>query len=153
MNALDPRVRVVWGVRALLLAAVLGAGLAVVDRFVAAVATPLAAGVVVVTATAGLLHAHYRYRRWRYALEADALVLQRGVVTHVDSAVPYVRIQHVDTRRGPLDRVAGVTAVVVFTAGSRGADVTVPGLDPERARALQRRLRERAVESGAGDAV
>jgi membrane protein YdbS with pleckstrin-like domain len=75
------------------------------------------------------------------------------VVTHVDSAVPYVRIQHVDTRRGPLDRVAGVTAVVVFTAGSRGADVTVPGLDPERARALQRRLRERAVESGAGDAV
>jgi len=153
MDALDPRVRVVWAVRALLGAVVLGGALLVLDRF--AVSVPLwAVGAAVgLVAVLGLAHVVLRYRRWRYELQADALYLERGVVTEVETAVPFVRIQHVDTQRGPLERLAGVSSVVLYTAGSRGADVTVPGLAPTRAEDLRERLRELAAESEAGDGV
>jgi len=98
-------------------------------------------------------HALALYASWRYGLDDDALELERGVFTKVDTAVPYVRIQHVDTQRNPLDRLLGLSSVVVYTAGSRGADVTIPGLRPERARDLRNRLRDLAIESEPGDAV
>ena len=67
--------------------------------------------------------------------------------TEVRTIVPFVRVQHVDTQRGPIERAAGLSSVVVYTAGSRGADVTIPGLTPERAEALQEQLRRLAIES------
>lgn len=153
MNALHPRVRVRWILSGLIGAAVVGTVLTVVDRFVldafgllgavvAAVITPLVVG-----------HAVLRYRSWRYELQGDALELERGVLTRVETAVPYVRIQHVDTQRGPVDRLLGLSSVVVYTAGSRGADVTIPGLLPDDARTLRDRLRDLAVESEPEDAV
>ncbi|MDZ7730468.1 MAG: PH domain-containing protein [Natrialbaceae archaeon] len=93
------------------------------------------------------------YQQWRFAIEPDALYLERGVITFVETAVPFVRVQHVDTHFGPLERLLGLSSVVVYTAGSRNADVRIPGLTPTRARALQDSLRELAVESEGGDAV
>ena len=153
MDALDPRVRVVWAVRALAGAAVLGVALLVLDRFAVDVPTWAIGGAVVLVAILGLVHMVFRYRRWQFEVQADALYLERGVVTEVETAVPFVRIQHVDTQRGPLERLAGVSSVVLYTAGSRGADVTVPGLAPDRADALRERLRELAAQSEGGDGV
>jgi len=103
--------------------------------------------------TAGVLHALARFERWRYEVQADALYLERGVVTEIETAVPFVRVQHVDTQRGPIARLLGIASVVVYTAGSRGADVTIPGLTPDRADALRNRLRELAIESEPDDGV
>ena len=77
----------------------------------------------------------------------DDLYLERGVLTRVNTVVPFVRVQHVDTQRGPVERAVGLASVVVYTAGSRGADVTIPGLTPDRADALQEKLRRLAIES------
>jgi membrane protein YdbS with pleckstrin-like domain len=41
----------------------------------------------------------------------------------------------------------------VYTAGSRGADVTVPGLTPVRADDLRERLKGLAIRSEGEDAV
>lgn len=101
----------------------------------------------------GTVHALLLYRDWRFELQDDALYLERGVLTRVETAVPYVRVQHVDTQRSPVDRALGLSTVVVYTAGSRGADVTVPGLPPERAKRLRNELRALAVESEPEDAV
>jgi membrane protein YdbS with pleckstrin-like domain len=94
-----------------------------------------------------------RYRRWRFEVAEDAVYLERGVLTHVTSVVPFVRVQHVDSQRGPVERAVGLASVVVYTAGSRGADVTIPGLSPDRADALRERLRRLAIESETDDAV
>ena len=135
METLDPRVRVVW--------------------FLGALASALAVGVAVFVALAvlGGIVALLRYRVWRFEVQEDALYLERGVLTRVTSVVPFVRVQHVDTQRGPVERLVGLSSVVVYTAGSRGADVTVPGLAPERADAIQQRLRALAIESEPEDAV
>jgi len=153
MNALHPRVRLRWGLLALLVVAVLGGVATALDRFVLAITPLLGVGVAAILLTLAVLYIVALYRRWRYELQADALELERGVLTQVETAVPYVRVQHVDTQRDPLDRALGLGKVVVYTAGSRGADVTVPGLTVEDARALRNRLRDLAIESEPEDAV
>lgn len=139
METLHPRVRVGWTAGVLLGAAVLGAALALAGRFLDAGPVWLVA---IPVAILGLVHAVLRYRRWGFEVGEDALYLERGVITHVTTSVPFVRVQHVDTRRGPVERLLGLASVVVYTAGSRGADVSIPGLRPERATALRERLRE-----------
>lgn len=95
----------------------------------------------------------FRYRAWRYQVRDDSLFLERGVFTRTRTVVPYVRIQHVDSSRGPLERAVGLASAVVYTAGSRGADVTVPGLTPEDAEELQERLKRLAIAAEGEDAV
>lgn len=153
MQSLHRRVVLLWSIRVLVLAAVLGAVVAGVAAF-GLDRTPLyGAGVALSVVALGVLHAVAHYRRWGFALDADAIELRRGVITHVDSSVPYVRVQHVDTQRTVLSRLLGLSAVVVYTAGSRGADVTIPGLAPARARELHDRLRELAIRSEPEDGV
>lgn len=153
METLDPRVQVLWIGRAVLVASVLAGVALAVDAFVRPLDVRFVAGGWAAIALLGAVHARLLYRSWRFAIEDDALFLQRGVLTRVDTSVPYVRVQHTDTRRGPIERTAGLASVVVYTAGSRGADIRIPGLDPERADDLRRRLRELAVESETADAV
>jgi len=101
----------------------------------------------------GLVWVVLHYRLWVYQIRADAIYLERGVVTHVRSLVPYVRIQHVDTSQSPIERALGLSTLVVYTAGSRGADVSIPGLLPDEARDLQRRVKELAIEAEGDDAL
>ncbi|MFC6988331.1 PH domain-containing protein [Haloplanus sp. GCM10025708] len=155
MNRLHPRVRRLWAAQALLLAAVVAVAVFVAGRVVfdgrIPAGTPLA--VFAVLALAGVVHAALRYRVWRYEIRDDAIYLERGVVTRVRTVVPFVRIQHVDSSRGPIERVVGLASVVVYTAGSRGADVTVPGLAPDGADDLRERLKRLAIRAEGEDAV
>lgn len=91
-----------------------------------------------------------RYRAWGFALRETDVYLQRGVLFRTTSIVPHARIQHVDTQHGPIDRWLGLASVVVFTAGHRGAILTIPALDADEAEEIRDRL---AAQSGVGDAV
>ncbi|MFC3959896.1 PH domain-containing protein [Halovivax cerinus] len=153
METLHSRIRLVWVGRAVLGAAVLGFALLAVDAWLVSLPVAAAVGVVAIVVVLGVAHAVVHYGRWRFELQDDALYLERGVVTFVETAVPFVRVQHVDTQFGPIERALGLSSVVVYTAGSRNADVRIPGLTPDRARTLQDTLRDLAVASEADDAV
>ncbi|RKD97075.1 PH domain-containing protein [Halopiger aswanensis] len=153
MEALNPRIRLLWIGQGLLAAIVVGIALAAVDQLFVDVPTVAIVGVAALILLLGVAYAVRLYQVWKFELQADALYLERGVVTFVETAVPFVRVQHVDTQFGPVERVFGLSSVVVYTAGSRNADVRIPGLTPDRARELQDTLRELAVESEAEDAV
>jgi hypothetical protein len=154
LETLDARTRIVWLVLAALGGLIIGLGAVwALNQFVVSVEDwvgPILAGSLVLL---GCLYALVRYRNWRFDIQEDALYLEHGVLTYVESVVPFVRIQNVDTQRGPLERLVGLSSVVVYTAGVRGADVTIPGLPPERARLIRERLRDRAVESERADGV
>lgn len=156
MERLSPHVRLVWLGGALLSALVLG----VLVTVAAALFTrnlsraPLyGGGVFLLVATVSSVLAVFRYRVFRFEVREDTLFIERGVLTRVRTVVPYVRVQHIDTQRGPLERLLNLSTVVVYTAGSRGADVSIPGLTPERADELQASLRDLAIESEPEDAV
>ncbi|OLZ41091.1 hypothetical protein A6E15_08865 [Natrinema saccharevitans] len=162
MERLTPRVRVVWLALALVRAAIFGGivvgaaiGLTRTDLWASApeVLVPAAVAVAVVLAVLRVVVAWLRYGVWRFELRDDDLYIERGVFTRVRTVVPYVRVQHVDSRRSPLERTTGLATVVVYTAGSRSSDVTIPGLTPARADSLQESLRGLAIESEGEDAV
>lgn len=153
METLNPRVRVVWFVSVLVVAALVGGTLAGVRRFLVEFALAFVVVGILVAVLLGIVYVAFRFRAWRFEIRDDDLYLERGVFTRVTTVVPFVRVQHVDTQRGPIERLLGLGSVVVYTAGSRGADVTIPGLTPERASELQGRLRNLAVESEYEDAV
>lgn len=153
MERLNPRVRIVWLVGALASAVVFGLALALVDRYLVGFGDWLAPAVALAVTLVGAAFAVLRYRVWRFEVREDGVYIERGVLTRVKTVVPFVRVQHVDSQRGPVERLVGLASVVVYTAGSRGADVTIPGLTPERADDLQDRLRRLAIESEAEDAV
>ena len=147
METLDPRVRLVWLAGALVTAGVLAAAGYGLRRFVYPLPWGAVAALVGFVGLVGAVMALLRYRVWRFEVRDDSLYLVRGVLTRTDTSVPFVRVQHVDTRRGPVERVVGLASVVVYTAGTRGADITIPGLTPDRASALRERLRDLATES------
>ncbi|MFB6080829.1 MAG: PH domain-containing protein [Haloferacaceae archaeon] len=153
MNRLHPRVQVVWVGQAALVAAALAGGVWIVDRVALPLPAFLPAGVFVAVLAIGLTLAVARYRLWRYEVRDDAIYLERGVFTRVRTVVPFVRIQHVDSSRSPVERLIGLASTVVYTAGSRGADVTVPGLTPASADDLRERLKRLAIRAEGEDAV
>jgi len=101
----------------------------------------------------GVVYMFYRFNNWSFELRDDHLFLDHGVFKRTRSMVPYVRVQHIDTQRGPVYRLFGLSKVVVYTAGSKGADVTIPGLSIGDASRVQEKLRDLAIESEDMDAV
>ncbi|MFB6202830.1 MAG: PH domain-containing protein [Halorhabdus sp.] len=152
-RTLDARVRWKWSLRALVVAVVLAVVVGLVSAFVLEWGLLPAVGTFIVAFGLSLGHALALYRSWVYRVREDALYLERGVLTHVKTVVPFVRVQHIDTSRDPVDRALGLSSLIVYTAGSRGADVTVPGLTPEEATDLQERLKVLAKDATGDDAV
>ena len=152
VRKLDPRVRYVWVLGSVMGSLVLG-GIAGVVGFVALDRPALGVAVFLFLLGLGAVLAVLRYRSWSYEVREDSLYLERGVLTHTRTVVPYVRIQHVDASRGPVERALGLATAVVYTAGSRGADVSIPGLTTDRADDLQERLKRLAIAAEGEDAV
>nr|CAA9295027.1 hypothetical protein AVDCRST_MAG63-4692 [uncultured Armatimonadetes bacterium] len=91
------------------------------------------------------------YRAAGYRLDESVLLIRSGVWFQVVHLLPLSRLQHVDLQRGPLERRFGLASLVLHTAGTRDAALTVPGLDAGEAV----RLRDHLVATLAGgdDAV
>ncbi len=153
LQRLNAKVQLLWLVRVLVVAAVIGAIAAGAAYYFEYPVLVIGLGVAVAVAVLGIVHTLLRYRFWGFTVRDDSLYLQHGVLIRVQTVVPYVRIQHIDTSRGPLERLVGLSSSVVYTAGSRGADVTIPGLEDDRARNLQEHLKDLANAVGTDDAV
>ena len=81
-----------------------------------------------------------RHRRTLWKLDAHGFALQRGRWWQTESRVPISRVQHLDLKRGPLERAFKLATLVIHTAGTRMAAVTISGLDGEDAERLRDRL-------------
>jgi len=145
LQPVDPGYRHVLRVRLLVAWLPLVIGAVVLDNAVLA-DTPvygLVSGGLVLVALAVVILAPDRiYRRLRYGLTERLLQVVRGWLFHIDTIVPFVRVQHLDVTRGPLDKMFGTATLVVHTAGTRNSIVTVPGLAPERAAEIRDIIRE-----------
>jgi len=152
-RSLDPQVRLLWIGNSLVTAVFFGGLVGAASVLLLDWAAWPGAAAFVLLAVLGVVFAVLRYRIWTYEVRPEAVYIERGVLTRIRTIVPHVRIQHVDTQRGPLERTLGLSRVVIYTAGSRQADVSIPGLHPDQATRLQNRLRDLAIESEGDDAV
>ncbi|MBB4131496.1 hypothetical protein GGR61_002652 [Xanthomonas arboricola] len=101
---------------------------------------PLVLGLTLIAALLGAWFAVKRHRLTHWKLDDHGLALQRGHLWQSDTRIPISRVQHVDLRRGPIERATQLTTLVVHTAGSRLNAVGLSGLDQGDAERLRDRL-------------
>ena len=147
MTRLHPRVRLVWAARSVISATIVAVVLTVASRFIPFVPLQAPLALAAVLLVVGVVHAILRYRSWQYEVRDDAIYLERGVLTRVRTVVPFVRIQHVDSSRGPVERLVG--------AGRREpGDGHVRAARPGRVDDdLRERLKRLAIRAEGDDAV
>jgi membrane protein YdbS with pleckstrin-like domain len=64
-----------------------------------------------------------------YVLRDKDILFRKGVVWRSVTAVPFNRIQHVETSNTPLDRRYGLATLQLFTAGGSSGDLKIDGLE------------------------
>lgn len=133
---LDPRVVTVWRIEAAfsaMMSLAFGGGISalLVWQDVNPIISALPLIVALLYAAIGLIVIPSRqWRSWRYAIGDLEIELRHGIWWQTWTRIPMARVQHVDTRRGPLERRYGLASLVVYTAA--GARL-IPGLAIETA--------------------
>ncbi len=154
MYSLDPAVKIVWIIGNIFRTIFLTIITAIIDFFV----IPnyfydwlLPKGYTtllffVFGAAGSIIFPFLNYTFWRFIVREDDVYIERGVLTRVKTTAPFLRIQHIDVIQSVLDRMFGLGKLVIYTAGTRGADVTIPGLPIEYAEHLRDRLKNVTTE-------
>ncbi|MBX3044405.1 MAG: PH domain-containing protein [Candidatus Kapabacteria bacterium] len=87
-----------------------------------------------------------RFKYWKFEVRDEEIYLERGILTRIKTVAPYRRIQHTDVQQSILERMSHLGKLVIYTAGTRGADVILPGLPIEYAEDLRDKLRNITIE-------
>jgi len=90
---------------------------------------------------------HYRYRSYR--VTPLGIQIRRGVLWRTTNSIPRSRVQHTDVSQGPIERRFGLAHLVIHTAGTMSASVTLEGLRHDTAILIRNHL----LGSGEDDAV
>jgi membrane protein YdbS with pleckstrin-like domain len=133
---LAPAARWLWRLQGLLAGAVVLAPVAAMSAELPGGAVWTLLPLLVLVVAAGLVP-ELRWARWRYEVRDREIDLRHGTVRITRTLVPMLRVQHVDTTRGPLEQLLGLATVVVHTAA--GA-TTIPALEAAEAGQLRDRI-------------
>lgn len=98
-----------------------------------------------------LISPFIRYERYRYRFTEEEIEVKEGVIRLEREIVPIERLHKISMESGPLDRIFGLSKVIVTTAGG---DVVIRFLEVEKAEKIVERLKNRinsyAIESREG---
>jgi membrane protein YdbS with pleckstrin-like domain len=94
-----------------------------------------AAAVTLVAVVHVVVMPQWRYRVHRWEVTPDAVYTQAGWLSQERRIAPTSRIQTVDTERGPLEQLFGLSKVTVTTASAAGP-LWIHGLDHTTARQM-----------------
>ena len=116
---------------------------------------PYHLGGLALTVLVAIIHAsimpRWRYSVHRWEVTDDAIFVRSGWLTQETRVAPISRLQTVDSRRGFLSRIMGLTTIKITTASSAGA-LTIHALDDAVAEEVVAKLAAIAQEN-AGDAT
>ena len=78
-----------------------------------------------------------RWREWYYHIDEHEIELQHGIIIIQRTLIPVNRVQHVDTRQGPVLRDYDLADVVISTAATSHK---IPALDVETADQVRKKI-------------
>lgn len=84
--------------------------------------------------------AYYQHRNFTFHVEGDELIIHKGVFFKDRLEVKVDRIQSINITENLVQRLLGLVALKVDTAGSKGSELEIPALDRKIANALKQLL-------------
>ncbi|WP_416176459.1 PH domain-containing protein [Clostridium sp.] len=57
------------------------------------------------------------YKQWKYGIFKDKIELIRGIIVKKKTVIPISRIQNLEIKQGPIQRIYGIASVNIITAG------------------------------------
>ncbi|MBD2847951.1 PH domain-containing protein [Paenibacillus sp. IB182496] len=85
-----------------------------------------------------------KYRQWRYAVDDEQIELRHGIIVLKRTTIPMVRVQHVDTKQGPILKRYGLATVTFSTAAGSHE---IPALTERTADEIRSRIARLAILS------
>ena len=82
-----------------------------------------------------------------YVLRDKDILFRKGVIWRSVTAIPFNRIQHVETSSTPFDRKFELATLQLFTAGGSSGDLKIDGLGKDTAEQLRVFVLEKAGAS------
>lgn len=93
-------------------------------------------GTVVLFCVLNMVFTILAFKKRKYAIREQDVIYSNGLLVNSISAVPIVRIQHLEISRSLLARQFNLATLKVFTAGESGIDLRIDGLDYQEARQI-----------------
>lgn len=87
---------------------------------------------------------YFRWKRWRFDINEHEIDLQHGLIIVQRTLVPVNRVQHVDTRQGPILRNYRLSNVTISTAATTHQ---IPALTEEHANAVRDQISRFALKA------
>lgn len=90
---------------------------------------------------------YMEYRYYTYLFTEEAFMMTSGYMMRTEVAALYHQIQNVNLMRSPLDRLIGVSRVVIYMTGDKSSpqnQIMLPGVGKTKAKLVQRELLTRA---------
>ena len=146
-HRLDPRMLKVWRQGSLVAFAVTLAIAAIAVALALHFSWPLpivcgiAAAILLIELIDLAISPRIQYETWRYDVTSTDVDLYTGIFVKKRIIVPLVRVQHVESKQGPIMKANGLASVLVSTAGE---SFEIPGLAEAEAAELRDRVAELA---------
>ena len=77
-----------------------------------------------------------------YSLREQDLSYSSGLLFRKTTSQPMLRIQHIELKRGPIERMVGLASLQVFSAGGAMHTFEIPGLEVEEATTIRQFILE-----------
>ncbi|WP_442600612.1 PH domain-containing protein [Paenibacillus sp. KN14-4R] len=82
-----------------------------------------------------------KYKTWKYGVNEYEVELWHGLIFKRRTLIPMIRIQHVDSKQGPILRKFGLFTITFSTAAGSHE---IPGLTEETAEEVRKKIAELA---------
>ncbi|WP_052503370.1 PH domain-containing protein [Lacinutrix sp. Hel_I_90] len=87
------------------------------------------------------------FKKRGYALRTQDIIYAKGVLNYKRTTVPFIRIQHLETKQSFIAKKLKLASLHVYTAGESGGDLSINGLPMDEADSinalLTRKINER----------
>lgn len=81
-----------------------------------------------------------------YVLRENDITYRHGWLFHHQITIPFNRIQHTEINHGPIDRFFKLCELDIYTAGGSASDLSISGLDPEKAASIKEYISEKTAQ-------
>lgn len=96
----------------------------------------LAIGLVFAALTLSMTYHLLADRLYRYSAREQDVSCSSGLIFHATRCQPILRIQHIEIKRGPIERLFNLASLHIFSAGGDFQSLVIPGLETETANKL-----------------